>query len=401
MYNLFERVVKLKDFRKYSLNENYFSKLNHVSAYFLGFIAADGHITNYIKKQNHLIINIIESDREILENIKNQLVYNGKIYNVPKNNGQNQVSIRICSNKLKNDINEYINTNNKTFDLQWCKNISDKLIIDFIRGYFDGDGCVHFNKIKSSYSASIVGTENFLSGLKSFYNQSENNEVGSIKIYKTYSHLVFGGKYVANNFLEWLYKDSTEETRLSRKYKKYLELAEYVGDDPKPHNNQKIDQELADNIRSLHQTISAKDISSRLNVPLSTIYDVLSNRTWFDENYVYQKSNQETIYLTYNDKTLSLTDWSKEVNIPKSTLDRRFRQGLSIEQIFSTDKKLYLGKQKSKKDLESYKIAKIVRDDFKNGIVGKSNYEKNKIPKSRYTDLIGNRTCKEEVVWWR
>jgi sugar-specific transcriptional regulator TrmB len=119
------------------------------------------------------------------------------------------------------------------------------------------------------------------------------NEDGSIKVYKTYSHLVFGGKYVAKKFLDWLYKDSTEETRLSRKYRKYLELAEYVGEDPKPHNNQKIDQEVANTIRTLHQTLSPKDISLKLDVPLSTIYDVLSNRSWFDENYVFQKSNQD------------------------------------------------------------------------------------------------------------
>jgi hypothetical protein len=391
----------MKDLRKYSLDENYFSKLNDVSAYFLGFIAADGHITNYENKKNYLIINIIESDKEILERIKLKLSYDGKIYITPKNNGQTQVSIRICSNILKSNINEYINTNNKTFDLRWCKNISDDLIISFIRGYFDGDGCVHFNKQKSSYSASLVGTENFLFGLKKYYNLSTNSEDGSIKVYDTYSHLVFGGKYLAKKFLDWLYKDSTEKTRLSRKYQKYLELAEYVGEDPKPHNNQKIDQEVANTIRTLHQTLSPKDISLKLDTPLSTIYDVLSNRTWFDENYVYQKSNQETIYLTYNDKTLSLSDWSKEVDIPKSTLDRRYRQGLSIEQIFSTDKRLNLGKQKSEKDLESYKIAKIVRDDYKNGIVGKSNYEKHNIPKSRYIDLIGNRTCKEEIVWWK
>jgi hypothetical protein len=391
----------MKDLRKYSLDENYFSKLNDVSAYFLGFIAADGHITNYENKKNYLIINIIESDKEILERIKLKLSYDGKIYITPKNNGQTQVSIRICSNILKSNINEYINTNNKTFDLRWCKNISDDLIISFIRGYFDGDGCVHFNKEKSSYSASLVGTENFLFGLKKYYNLSTNSEDGSIKVYDTYSHLVFGGKYVSKKFLDWLYKDSTEETRLSRKYQKYLELAEYVGEDPKPHNNQKIDQEVANTIRTLHQTLSPKDISLRLDTALSTIYDVLSNRTWFDENYVYQKSNQETIYLTYNDKTLSLSDWSKEVDIPKSTLDRRYRQRLSVEQIFSTDKRLNLGKQKSEKDLESYKIAKIVRDDYKNGIVGKSNYEKHNIPKSRYIDLIGNRTCKEEIVWWK
>jgi hypothetical protein len=392
----------MKELRKYFLNEDYFSCLNLVSSYYLGFIAADGHITNYNNnKQNHLIINIIESDKSILENLKNSLSYTGKIYNVEKNNGQKQSSIRVCSEKLKHDINKYINTNNKTFDLKWCNNISDDLIVHFIRGYFDGDGCVHFNKTKGYYSASIVGTEIFVNEIKNFYNQSQNNEDGSIKVYKTYSNLVFGGKYVAKKFLDWLYKYSTEETRLSRKYQKYLELAEYVGEDPKPHNNQKINQEVANTIRTLHQTLSAKDISLNLDVPLSTIYDVLSNRTWVDENYVYQKSNKETIYLTYNDITLSLSDWSKEVDIPKSTLDRRYRQGLSIEQIFSTDKRLNLGKIKSEKDLESYKIAKIVRDDYKNGIVGKSNYEKHNIPKSRYIDLIGNRTCKEEIVWWK
>ena len=392
----------MKELRKYFLNEDYFSCLNLVSSYYLGFIAADGHITNYKNnKQNHLIINIIESDKSILENLKNSLSYTGKIYNVEKNNGQKQSSIRVCSEKLKHDINKYINTNNKTFDLKWCNNISDDLIVHFIRGYFDGDGCVHFNKTKGYYSASIVGTEIFVNEIKNFYNQSENNEDGSIKVYKTYSNLVFGGKYVAKKFLDWLYKNSTEETRLSRKYQKYLELAEYVGEDPKPHNNQKINQEVANTIRTLHQTLSAKDISLNLDVPLSTIYDVLSNRTWVDENYVYQKSNKETFYLTYNDITLSLSDWSKEVDIPKSTLDRRYRQGLSIEQIFSTDKRLNLGKIKSEKDLESYKIAKIVRDDYKNGIVGKSNYEKHNIPKSRYIDLIGNRTCKEEIVWWK
>ena len=65
---------------------------------------------------------------------------------------------------------------------------------------------------------------------------------------------------------------------------------------------------------------------------------------------------------------MSLSEWSEELNIPKSTLDRRFRQGLSLDQIFFTNKRLNLGKQKSEKDLESFKIAKIVREDYKNGL---------------------------------
>jgi len=44
------------DKRTYSLNDFYFSTLNEQSAYYLGFIAADGHITNFENKMNYLII---------------------------------------------------------------------------------------------------------------------------------------------------------------------------------------------------------------------------------------------------------------------------------------------------------------------------------------------------------
>ena len=46
----------MSDKRTYSLNDFYFSNLTSQSAYYLGFIAADGHITNY-ENVNRLIIN--------------------------------------------------------------------------------------------------------------------------------------------------------------------------------------------------------------------------------------------------------------------------------------------------------------------------------------------------------
>lgn len=37
-----------------------------------------------------------------------------------------------------------------------------------------------------------------------------------------------------------------------------------------------------------------------------------------------------------------------------------------------------------------------------NGTVGKQNYEiNNQIPKSRYIDIINNRTCREEKIYWK
>ena len=391
----------MADNRKYKVNDDYFKNINPKSAYYLGFIAADGHITNYDHKTNHLIINILASDRNILDNLKNDLQYEGKIYKVNKSNGQPQVSIRICSDIIKEDVNKYINTNNKTYDLNWCKNIPDDLIRHFIRGYFDGDGCVHFNKEKGHYSASLVGTENFMYNLQIFYNLNNNNQDGSIKNYENYTNLVFGGKYVSKKFLDWIYEDSSEDTRLLRKYKKYLELSEYIGDGDKPYNNQKINFELASKIRNMNKIKSSTLISQELNIPLTTIYDVLSNRTWFDIEYKYNRIKQDKIYLTYEDKTFSLSEWSNELNIPKSTIDRRYRKGLPIEQILSIDKRLKLGKQKNIKDLDKRVVAQNIRLDYKNGIIGKCNYEKYNINKSQYIDIILNRTFKGVDVWWK
>jgi hypothetical protein len=387
------------DKRTYTVNDDYFSHINEISSYILGFIAADGHVTNYQRKSNYLIINLIHTDIEILNLIKNELSYTGKIYSQKKSNGQDQCALRICSNKIALDIKNYIITNNKTFDLKWVKNIDEKFLKCFIRGYFDGDGSLSFNIEKGNYSASFVGTRLFLEGLLSFYRAENNTNDGSIKEYKTYSQLTFGGKYCARSFLNWLYEDSTINTRLSRKYDKYLEFINYVGNEDKPYNNQILNKELVETIRSSnHKKI--KDLAEEFSLNQSTIYDVLSNKTWHDESYKFHKKNSDLILIEYMNETKTLTEWSKYFNIPKSTIDRRLRKNLSLEEVFSQDKLKPIQINKDRFE-DSKNLANIVRNDYKNGLIGKSNYEKNCIKKSRYIDIIGNRIFKEKETWWK
>lgn len=385
--------------RIYNVNDDYFSKINEISSYILGFIAADGHVTNYQRKSNYLIINIIQTDIEILNLIKKELSYTGKIYSQKKSNGQDQCALRICSNKIALDIQNYFITNNKTFDLKWVKNINERFLKFFIRGYFDGDGSLSFNIEKGNYSASFVGTRLFLEGLLSFYRSETNTNDGSIKEYKSYSQLTFGGKYCARTFLNWLYEDSTMNTRLSRKYNKYLEFIDYVGNEDKPYNNQILNKELVEIIRSSDNK-KIKDLAEEFSLNQSTIYDVLSNRTWHDESYNFDKKNSDVILIEYLNEIKTLTEWSKYFNIPKSTIDRRLRKNLSLEEVFSQDK---LKPNQINKDRfeDSKNLANIVRNDYKNGLIGKSNYEKNFIKKSRYIDIIGNRIFKEKEIWWK
>jgi len=99
-------------------------------------------------------------------------------------------------------------------------------------------------------------------------------------------------------------------------------------------------------------------------------------------------------------ETKTLTEWSEYFNIPKSTIDRRLRKNLSLEEVFSQDKLKPIQINKDRFE-DSKNLANIVRNDYKNGLIGKSNYEKNCIKKSRYIDIIGNRIFKEKEIWWK
>lgn len=49
------------------------------------------------------------------------------------------------------------------------------------------------------------------------------------------------------------------------------------------------------------------------------------------------KNTSRNIWLTYNGKTMLISDWSKETGIPYNTLLERFKKGKSIEEIFCTE----------------------------------------------------------------
>lgn len=332
----------MRDNRKYFCDENYFNEWSVEMAYFLGFIAADGHITSYDNKQNYIIINIVKDDEEVLERFKNSISYTGKIIYLNKKNGQIQSCLRVCSNKLTEQLKSHSLNSKKTYSLNWLNHIPDQYINHFMRGYFDGDGCVHLNFEKYNYSASLVGTENFMTGFLNYFRNEIKENIGSIKIYPTYTNLVFGGKYVAKIFLDWIYNESTENTRLKRKYNKYLEFINFVGDDVKLPNNSKINQEIANSIRFMHKTLTVKEISSELKIPATLIYDVVMNRTWIDESYIYSNKKSDKIYLEFNSEKLSIREWSTKLNIPYSTIDRRLRMNLPIEKVLSQEKRLKL-----------------------------------------------------------
>ena len=162
---------------KYELNNCYFSKIdNEWKAYWLGFLYADGCVrltrNNKSNKQiNSLILSLCRKDKEHIQKFLNSLqaTYVISDYTVNCHGKQYESSkVTITNKQIVLDLISLGCVPNKSLILQFPteNQVPTNLIRHFIRGYFDGDGCIHIDVNKKNASFSILGTKDFLTKLK-------------------------------------------------------------------------------------------------------------------------------------------------------------------------------------------------------------------------------------------
>lgn len=125
--------------RKYGVNDDYFDNESSNMAYILGFLAADGTVK---KNGNRIKIGLSSVDRKFLELIKEELGAESNIFDYETSNGYMVSELGFTSQKIKQKLAEYNIIPGKTETFTFPTNLSKKYWIDFIRGYFDGDGSV-------------------------------------------------------------------------------------------------------------------------------------------------------------------------------------------------------------------------------------------------------------------
>lgn len=161
---------------KIKFNEHVFDSIDtEEKAYWLGFIFADGYISKIDDKQHiyHFEISLKGSDKPHLDKFNKFMEHEDPNHvKVNKaecfNTGVITDRCRWCvrSKHLWETLNSYGCTPQKSLTLQF-PNISifknNTLIKHFIRGYWDGDGCLSYiNKEHTNADMSVLGTENFL-----------------------------------------------------------------------------------------------------------------------------------------------------------------------------------------------------------------------------------------------
>lgn len=212
-----------KDTRKYKINDNYFDTQSHNMAYILGLFAADGNVSS---KENRLDLELSSADIEILEKIRNELKSERPIKVYTCSSGYTKNKLLFWSKKIKDIFYEYGIVPNKTYskDFHFPYKLSKEYVIDYIRGFFDGDGSItktsglsfELNSVNYQFLKDI---KDFL---KSYYNietqistcgmKGRNLELYRLYCYNDKARAIFNILYTQNSLF------------LQRKYNKWIEL---------------------------------------------------------------------------------------------------------------------------------------------------------------------------------
>lgn len=134
-----------QDGRKYPCNDDFFKVQSKDMAYILGFIAADGYIS---AKENCISIELNVKDINLLKIIKEKTGITRPISIQTRKSGNKTATLRNWSREWKKDLAHYGITNKKTFTLSPPELLAPEYRIDYIRGYFDGDGSIYlYNEV--------------------------------------------------------------------------------------------------------------------------------------------------------------------------------------------------------------------------------------------------------------
>ncbi len=130
-----------------TLNQDFFKRWTKDMAYVLGFFAADGSMLQ--NRRGSCFIEFTSTDRILLQWVQHASGSNHYISKRPprKSHWKQSYRLQIGSKEWFNDLSALGFTQGKSNSLSF-PDVPREFLGDFIRGYFDGDGCVYFSELK-------------------------------------------------------------------------------------------------------------------------------------------------------------------------------------------------------------------------------------------------------------
>ena len=224
----------------YHVNEHYFDNIDSdEKAYILGLFYADGCITN-----NYLIFGQIAYRKELVEKVNKALQSTYPIRYISK---KDFYQIQINNKRLITRLKELGCIERKSLRLKFdIKIIPEQFMHSFIRGYFDGDGCIWEGKRKimtvkdstrktgkrdriiHNVKFTITGNTAFISELQNYLIEHLNFNKNKLNFSKAKSNkhvctLEYSGRKQILTFYNYIYKDcSIYEQNKKDKFEKII-----------------------------------------------------------------------------------------------------------------------------------------------------------------------------------
>lgn len=219
------REMKMRTYK-----EDFFEKIDtEEKAYWLGFLYADGCIFETYNKNTKnlkcrtLQLSLAKIDENHLKKYANTLGEDLHIY-YGKAKLNNKVfeycKVDVNNRKITGDLMELGCTPRKSLTLTFPdENIVPlELQKHFVRGYFDGDGCVHINQNNNSYIVNFVGTMNMIESIQEKVFHLGLNKT-KIRPQGNANQVSWGGVNNLKRWYSYLYDDAT--IYLERKKEKF------------------------------------------------------------------------------------------------------------------------------------------------------------------------------------
>lgn len=233
----------LKDSRgghnRHKVNEDFFKTWSPCMAYVLGFIYADGALLDVRKSSRGCYLSILSTDLPILEQIKIVFESSHPLYiREPQNMtsprtfkkylSKRAYVLRIGNRMIYSDLVSLGLKPRKSLDIALPK-IPHAYFFDFLKGYFDGDGCLYIDKSKTWLNAKLIftsGSKKFLTSLSKTLAIKLKVSLMQIKMQSNGAYQLIYRKRDTIKILDKMYKNVANQLYLERKYNKYLMIAQ-------------------------------------------------------------------------------------------------------------------------------------------------------------------------------
>ena len=202
-----------------NLDINFFDNWTPEMAWVLGWLYADGYLID--RGSFHLEL----KDKEIVEKVKKLLGSQNKILKRKIKRGYSY-RLSIQNKHLFSTLVKLGLTPRKSKTMLF-PNVPSDCLQNFIRGYFEGDGC--FLHIKNHYNSKYAGslTTSFCSGSKSFLETLRDKliKIGfkPQSVFQNTRKTAYILRITRLDFPRWIYKNKGE-IYLQRKYNKFLKI---------------------------------------------------------------------------------------------------------------------------------------------------------------------------------